>query len=104
MDKPSSSAKERKLLFWVLGVFFQCYALGVWFFEVSCHGSTKYGPGGCLFGQDAKTAALLISWLGAVWFLPLVFGLNLLRLAVVIWFFGIMGFLFFVVLAQPLGL
>lgn len=92
------------VLFLALGLLFQLGALSVWLFEVSCYGSTRVGAGGCLFGSDAKEAALFLAWLGLIWFLPLLGNSRLLAACLVIWVLGMKYYLFVEVLGESLGI
>lgn len=93
-----------RVLFLVLGLLFQLGALGAWFFGVSCYGSTRVSSGGCLFGADAQEAALLLAWLGLVWFFPLMGNLKLVAAGLIVWVVGLKYYLFFEVLGTSLGL
>lgn len=93
-----------RVLFLTLGLLFQVGALSVWLFEVSCYGSTRVGSGGCLFGADAKEAALFLSWLGLIWFLPFLGNSRFLAACLVVWVLGVKYYLFFEVLGTSLGI
>jgi len=87
-------------LFALMGLVLQAIALDAWISEVSCYASNKYSPGGCLFGHDAKMAALFIAWLGLLLFVPLFRNRNLVKIALIVWFFGVLLALWFFVYAR----
>lgn len=77
-------------LFTLMGLVMQSIALDAWLTEVSCYASNKYSPGGCLFGQDAKMAALFISWIGMLLFVPLFTNRNIVKALLILWFSGVL--------------
>ena len=87
-------------LFALMGLVLQAIALDAWISEVSCYASNKYSPGGGLFGHDAKMAALFIAWLGLLLFVPLFRNRNLVKIALIVWFFGVLLALWFFVYAR----
>lgn len=76
-------------LFVLMGIVVQGIALDAWVSEVSCYASNKYSKGGCLFGEDAKAAAMFISWMGLLLFVPLLRKEMFVKPALILWFIGI---------------
>lgn len=85
-------------LFTLMGLVMQGIALDAWLSEVSCYASNKYSSGGCLFGHDAKMAALFISWIGVLLFVPLFDNRFVVKAALISWFVGVLIALWFFVL------